>query len=432
MKPNPKPEMCGQIILSRMCNIRHTFCFQSTFEADRLPDEVLYERLRPLYEKTDRMRLIGGETLVIPGIKEYVVWLTDNYPHLHLELVTNGILLDEDWVELALARPLTFQVSLNTLSEDIAALIIRGPAARKHQRRLLENLGRLIAADRTSAHPLIQCISMVYGSDTAPGLEDMVAFALEHGLNLAVQNLADENHRILDSEAEAEALKMLKLLYFASDYINTMDYHTPHRIKQQFAQAREAGEYEAEKEVYLRDMAGRQTLRKSRTPFTRYLFAEQCDGQACRMPHLGFSINPDGGFHSCCHMHLYQEGNVKVDRVEDILTGQRRLNLQNLIESGDYLYCWNRCEFVARPETCGQIALIQAYADFDARRYAQARPILEDAVRRDGRNPETLYRLARCLEEEGLKLKAREYANQAASLGYPKAAGLLERLGAMA
>ncbi len=52
----------GQISLSLMCNLRHKFCFQTAFSTSRLRDDILYEKLLPLYPQIGALRILGGGT----------------------------------------------------------------------------------------------------------------------------------------------------------------------------------------------------------------------------------------------------------------------------------------------------------------------------------------------------------------------------------
>jgi tetratricopeptide (TPR) repeat protein len=416
--------MSGQIALSYMCNIRHTFCFQTSFSTLKLSDEILYEKLIPLYQMIDHVRILGGEPLIIPGIKKYIGYLIENYPEMKIEIPTNGINLDQWWIDISRESNVVFRVSLNAISMNVAKRIIRGPSAEIHQKKLLENLDTLIKAHNESTKPLLMSISMVVNKDTEEDMEKVVEYALENGINLAMQNPADLNNLRLSQDQENLALKSLKLLYFCDNFIDTIDFHTPEYLRQLFISDLKSGKYEEEKIIFLRNIQEKLSIKKTKTKMSYYNYADeylklQDDTlqNNCSMPNNGFSISPNGDFSICNNIHHYVIGNINNSSIPEILDSTRIKNLQAMINNKNYLYCWSRCKFVTNPETCMDLSLTEANIHFFSGHYQKAKPIYEKAVAGDPANGFFWLRLAQCCQAQGENTAAQSYYNRAEACG---------------
>lgn len=55
------------LLVSQMCNIRCKFCYQKSFDRQRLSDRMLYERLKPLYPRVRFLPIVGGGSNGRPG-----------------------------------------------------------------------------------------------------------------------------------------------------------------------------------------------------------------------------------------------------------------------------------------------------------------------------------------------------------------------------
>jgi len=357
------PRMSGQIAFSEMCNVRHTFCFQRSYNTNRLSDDVLYKKLLPVYPQIDNLRLLGGEPTIIPGIKEYIRWLKANYPKINLELVTNGVALDDDWLEIIKDCDIRVQWSLNSISEESfkKTHVMGDPLAIRQ--KVFANLGKLIELHHTHSNPVIQSISMVITEQTAGDMEEFLRFALANGLNVAFQNMSDMDHLNLTEQQKDLSLKAMKLLYFCHEYIDVRVFSTPHEILDLFQNEVKSGKFEAEKEEFLGKMHNNVQIKKTRSSYKYFLyhlqnengdfkyFDERLTDIPCKMAVSGFSISPDGTVYPCNNLTNFNLGNINIDSVAQIFFGGERKKLQMMMDNGEYPYCWERCKFNPRPET---------------------------------------------------------------------------------
>jgi sulfatase maturation enzyme AslB (radical SAM superfamily) len=347
------PYMCGQISLSKMCNIRHTFCFQDCFSHDRLTDEVLYQRLKPFYERTERLRILGGEPTVIPGSKDYIRWLSSSYPKMQIELVTNCVSLDEDWLEILKAHQISIQASINGVSSEVFQKMMARGSPEILKNKIFQNLETLIPIHHKSQKGIINCMSMVLYSDTAQDLDAFVLYGLKHGLNVALQVAANIGCKDIDEERRQMAQRALQLSYFCEGIID-VDVRL---IPQQFRDESEAqkSKWISEKRAFLAGVRQTGGYVPAKNPIKTFIY-DASPGH-CQMPTKGYSLMSSGDLLPCCHMMNYPVGNVYLDDINELIDGGRRRKLQQLINKGDYRYCWKRCSYNRNPESSDESAV---------------------------------------------------------------------------
>jgi radical SAM protein with 4Fe4S-binding SPASM domain len=115
-------------VLTNRCNLRCSFCFQ---EKGVLPGSMTTpEWLNVVNQIPDygHVTLTGGEPLVFKGFKDVFLAVTER---LTCNLITNGILLDEEVIELLLSRP---NLKVLSISVDNVGNSIRGVAPDKWKR----------------------------------------------------------------------------------------------------------------------------------------------------------------------------------------------------------------------------------------------------------------------------------------------------------
>lgn len=337
----------GQVSLSLMCNLRHKFCFQNCFTTQKLTDDVLYEKLKPLYRMLGSLRILGGEPTIIPGIKEWIAWLREHYPYIDLEIVTNAVALDESWITWIKKYQIAVQVSVNAVSDQVFEKIMLKGNPRLLKEKIYHNLERLIEADLENQTPIINCISMVVNEDTKDDLEDFVAFGLKHGLNLSLQ-FPNSERMDIDTEHIAIAEDILKYRYFCRGYVDVITYSIPQKLEEQVNQKITAGDFEVEKSDFYCKIG---SIKKSRQKIKIFLYCEQKEDEPCKMPQNGFVIMPDGNVYVCNNATNYPLGNVYVDSMDDLLFGKNRKQLLKEINDGDYKYCFSRCKNNKNPRT---------------------------------------------------------------------------------
>ncbi|MBT3295624.1 MAG: radical SAM protein [Verrucomicrobia bacterium] len=89
-------------VVTNLCNLKCRFCFQARdkrADAMRLEDWLNVARQLPSYA---RVTLTGGEPLMFPGFKELFVHVAERFD---CNMITNGLLLDEQTIDLLLEHP---------------------------------------------------------------------------------------------------------------------------------------------------------------------------------------------------------------------------------------------------------------------------------------------------------------------------------------
>lgn len=330
-----------------MCNLRHNFCFQNSFTTQRLTDDVLYEKLKPLYQRLGSLRILGGEPTIIPGIKEWIVWLKEHYPEIALEIVTNGVVLDEGWIALIKKYKIAVQVSVNAVSDHVFQKIMLQGDPVLLKERIYENLDRLIQLDRESEVPVINCISMVVNQDTKGDLHDFVAYGLRYGLNLSLQ-FPNSDGMEIDAEYEQIAVDILKYKYFCREYIDVLTYSIPPKLEEKVNRKILAGDFESEKSDFYYTIGYR---KRSRQKIKVFLYCEQKKEEICKMPANGCVVMPNGDVYVCNNTTNYPLGNVYLDSLDELMFGDKRQQLLKSVNNGDYKYCFSRCQNNKNPST---------------------------------------------------------------------------------
>jgi MoaA/NifB/PqqE/SkfB family radical SAM enzyme len=338
-------DMYVYLIPSFMCNMRHVFCYQTSFAPTRLSDRILYGRLLPLYPRIAVLRLHGGEITIIPGMKEYIAWLKRSYPAMRVNVVTNGQLFNEEWVDLARKHSLLVNLSLNATSAEATARIINSGDAAIVWQRIYGNFLRLAEAHWASPSPLLNAITMVVADDTVDEIPRFVRLALKYGVNVMLQYPCSPNapttQRVLGSVTSA-----VKLGQFVDDYITVKYISLPACEKELSLDV-----LREEKRAFLRDLDFEPKAARWRDVVAYDDTGIPGDATRCELPWKGLAIHPTGGVMPCSGLPGYVIGNLNYESIDVILSTASLAELRRLVAAGDYHYCWQLCGCNLRAET---------------------------------------------------------------------------------
>ena len=88
-----------RLTMGMQCNVRCTMCYQTDFSPKFNMDPVVYrERLKEVYPHLRGVKLIGGEPTIMKNCRE-AAQLLRAYPRIKLNITTNGIFIDDFWIE---------------------------------------------------------------------------------------------------------------------------------------------------------------------------------------------------------------------------------------------------------------------------------------------------------------------------------------------
>jgi len=116
----PPPIERLHIVLGVQCNIRCEFCYQNSFAPrDSLPEDVITSKILPLLPKLKDLILQGGEVTTMKNGHKMRDYILQNNFALKPTFLTNGILLDERWIDMALKQEGTVHVSINASNRQL-------------------------------------------------------------------------------------------------------------------------------------------------------------------------------------------------------------------------------------------------------------------------------------------------------------------------
>ncbi len=336
------------LLVSQMCNIRCKFCYQKSFDRQRLSDEVLYERLKPLYPRVRFLPIVGGEVTVVPGMKEYVRWIKENYPHIDIVIGTNGVAFDEDWLALTEKYHLLINYSLNAVKQETYDQILVSGDAKEIFGKINDHFHALLEIHNRSERPVVNEVSMVVTEDTASDVEAFIIKALAAGVNPMIRFNVEKEIEMSPQFMEADRVA-IKLKYFCEDYITVTPWHNPNYETQDalIGEMRKDPVLREEKETFLLTHA----KKKSSGPAITYIDYMPEGASCCPVIDRGLSVGFDGTVVPCYNLPNYVLGNIYYDTVEEILTGERLRTIRQEIHCGDYQYCFDRCPLNQNPDS---------------------------------------------------------------------------------
>lgn len=297
------------LIMGLQCNARCIMCYQTDFSAKRnMPPEIYREHLLPLYLYIQSVKLQGGEPTIMPNCRDLVGFLRQ-YDNIRYSMTTNGIYLDDFWLESVTSQGGFINFSINAARPQSYAQIVKYGDYDK----VCENLKRVIAR-RQGRQPRV-AISMVI---------------LNHNI-LEVAEFVQMGHEL-----------GVDLVSFGVDPILSFANLPPRdQIRAQLERADAlARQYDLETEaldVLLRDFGLRQKAELPRvTPV------------ACALPFNNLVVDERGEVRVCCNTWKVL-GNTYRDSLEDIVTGKAMQAFRHKMDQGDYTWCDPYCGNNPRP-----------------------------------------------------------------------------------
>jgi radical SAM protein with 4Fe4S-binding SPASM domain len=365
------------------------------------------------------MRLHGGEITVIPKMKEFISFLGDNYPEMQINIVTNGVMFNEEWVELAKRYNIIVSMSVNSTSSETTKNILKHGNGEKLHEKIHKNLRLLVDAHDNNDKPLINVITIAVCEQTAKEIEPFAKLALGLGLNILYQFPCQMGAVISKNILDAVHVA-LKMKCYCDDYINIMLISSPLGEEHEdiIECIKNSANYNRDKDCFL----SLTVPKKSKNKISVYEDNIE-DKSKCSMPWKGLVIMSNGNIIPCANLSNYIMGNIYFDDIEDILYGDKRLNLQSMIENKCYKYCWKFCGNNFFPDTSEEGAYL-AYIPpwkkaFEETEYQKIIDIIEkNNLNRNIENAELLYCYAFSLHATGEMQKAIEYYELSLKSGF--------------
>lgn len=164
------------IIATDWCNLRCIMC-PSVRHKDNstFPSHVIskIEELLPWLERIDWQ---GGEFLKFDHIKHFFSSL-NRFPHIHHEITTNGLLLDEEWLRLLIDLNVTITFSIDSPDKDTYEYIRQGA---KYE-DLIERFNMIMAMEKEHGKEIRKNLTVVVMKTNYQHLTDFVKFVEKYG-----------------------------------------------------------------------------------------------------------------------------------------------------------------------------------------------------------------------------------------------------------
>lgn len=347
VKKGEEPDMVLYLLVSQMCNIRCRFCYQKSFDKECLSDEVLYKKLKPLYPHVKFLPIVGGEVTVVPGMKQYVKWVKENYPHIDILIGTNGVAFDHDWMDLTEKYHLLINYSLNAVKQETYNQILVSGNPEHIFGQINQNFNALLKIHDRSDRPVINEVSMVVTEYTASDVEDFIIKALEAGVNAMIRFNVEKDVVMSPQFMEADKTA-IKLKYFCEDYITVTPWHNPNYEAQDkiLAEMRGDPDITKEKEGFLLS----HKKKKASGATLTYIDYMPENTDYCPVIDRGLAVEFDGTVVPCYNLPNYVLGNIYYNSTEEMLNGERLKTIREEIHHGSYQYCFDRCPLNRNPD----------------------------------------------------------------------------------
>jgi MoaA/NifB/PqqE/SkfB family radical SAM enzyme len=129
------------ILFSEFCNINCIMCPQDHHSQLFLSNEILQNNID--WNKVDEIELQGGEVLSTNRGREIYRWLTE-IKGKKVNLITNGLLLDDYWISLIVRGSNWVEISVNAASATVHEIVNQGSDFNK----VINNVTRLVDVKR--------------------------------------------------------------------------------------------------------------------------------------------------------------------------------------------------------------------------------------------------------------------------------------------
>ena len=307
------------LIMGVHCNVRCVMCYQTSFSRDLAMPAVIYqEHLRPLYPQIKTAKLQGGEPTIMRNCKEFCL-LARDYPEMKIAITTNGINLNDFWLDTMVNQGQYVNISLNAAHQETYDKIV------KHGNfpKAVKNIERLVEANQGGG--LAIALSQVIIPANAGDVLDFLKLGRELGVReinfgfdplLTFRGLPpqDKLHQML-----ADSFALLAENNIRSEGLDVF--------------ARRVGY-----------AAGPEVLSQARP--------------RCPLPFRNLVVDEKGDARVCCNTWV-TVGNTYGQSIEQIVGGKPVKRFQEMIKQDNYRWCDPKCSDNPHPH---RLATLHKYA----------------------------------------------------------------------
>ncbi len=164
------------VIATTVCNLRCIMCLSSRHTKDATLSASALAKIDELLPFLERIEWQGGEVFGIDHIRDYFVTLS-RYPQISHRFTTNGLLLDEEWIELLLACRSEITFSIDGARKETYERIRRGGRFED----LIRNLNLIRKMEMEHHKSIRRHLTVVVMASNCQELAEFVPFAAAFG-----------------------------------------------------------------------------------------------------------------------------------------------------------------------------------------------------------------------------------------------------------
>lgn len=328
-----------------ICNIRCNFCYIDFAPGQSEPYD--YASLKKVVEycRTHDVECVtvqGGEITAIPEGLTFCQELQKL--GITLNVMTNGVRLNDAWMDVFSQACHRVNVSINTPSPETYRTIIGFDG----WKTVYNNIARINELRRTRNPNCEFSISTVLTKHTFHEVVDFYRMSRELNVDYVCLYPDVSSPQMPDMSNPTLRAKVKELYYELKALMESLAPIHPEdlvalQIYRDFAGIREE----------LRIPTFRKTnghvFGRNVTGMQRYTAPDRPDGKAyCKMPSSMVYINHEMDVFTCCGATGIKYGNLKTEELDQILENPKRENLQSRTREGDYSSCSPFCTLMPR------------------------------------------------------------------------------------
>ncbi len=172
-----KPLRLG-IILNNTCNLDCIMCPDGRHRGTEVLPRVCFDKIYELLPYIVEINWQGGEIFFVKYLKDEFKRIS-LYRHIHHGIVTNGLLLDEDWIELLCEMDISLTFSIDSVKKETYELIRRGGKFED----LIEKINLINTIEKKYQRRINKSIYVVIMGSNYRELELFIDFARRYGFN---------------------------------------------------------------------------------------------------------------------------------------------------------------------------------------------------------------------------------------------------------
>jgi len=314
-------------ILTNLCNFSCPFCFQYRKKTKDPMTKEDWLKVTSQIPDYARVTLTGGEPLVYKGFTEILEGITENND---CNIITNGALLTEQWVDILLQHPRLKVISISI--DDV------GNKSRQLKPGMWENIVRNISKFREKRTRA--------GAETILDIKTIVldenAEELFNIYKYCVEELRCDTHAF--QFLKGSHLQHADTMYEFDEIYKIPEPSVYKNLEIIYRQLEKVREYATKnnQRSYLHPIVGKMQSSSS-LPDINYLNEvefNQSNYQACKFPWSSVHINADGHLFPCMAISM---GNVKEQSLESIIQGETFKKFRKVIKEQGTVSGCHRC-----------------------------------------------------------------------------------------